>query len=196
MPPTGLPDDLLQTLDLLVQVLNDAQTDYALIGGLGVALRGTIRTTRDVDLLLSVPQLALPGLLEQLQQCGFQLDLTEAITAWHRDHLLHFHRGEIGVDWLQTVLPVFQRILSRAQWETIGGRPIRVADAEGLLLLKLIAFRLRDQEDIHGILAANPGALDLDWVRQEWSQLVSPEDERTAQFEQMVHDFYDPRSAG
>jgi hypothetical protein len=45
-------------------------------------------------------------------------------------------------------------------------------------------------EDIRGILAANPGTLDLDWVRQQWSELTTAEDMRTEQFEQLVRECY------
>ena len=82
----------------------------------------------------------------------------------------------------------------RRAFETLVGvlnaRRICVADAEGLLLLKPIAFRPRDQEDVRGILAANPGSLDLDWVRREWSALSSPNDPKTLEFERILREFY------
>ena len=64
-----------------------------------------------------------------------------------------------------------------------------MADAEGLLLLKLIAFRPLDQEDICGILAANANQLELDWVRRE-ATLAGLDPQRMAQFELMVEEFY------
>jgi hypothetical protein len=64
-----------------------------------------------------------------------------------------------------------------------------VADAEGLLLLKLIAFRPLDQEDIRGILTKNAGELDLDWVRREASY-AGLDQQRLDDFEQLVKDFY------
>jgi hypothetical protein len=188
--PDAIPEHLLPVLDRLAQVLNERQVTYAVIGGLGVALRGPIRATRDIDLLVTIPQLELPGVLNALIQGGFQLDVAQAIAVWNRDHLLDFACGSVRVDWLKPVLPAFEHILSRARWEQIGDRPVRVVDAEGLLLLKLIAFRPRDQEDIKGILAANSGALDLDWLRREWFQLVGDGDPKTEQFEQLVREFY------
>src|SRR5438128_2691914 len=133
-PPEPIPDHLLPVLDQLAQILNDRQVNYALIGGLGVALRGPIRATRDIDLLLQIPQLELPGILKALAQAGFGLDVTQAIAVWNRDHLLDFACGSIRVDWLKSVLPAFEHVLDRARWEQVGNRPVRVADAEGLLL--------------------------------------------------------------
>jgi hypothetical protein len=189
--PDEIAEQLLRVLDRLALVLNERNISYALIGGLGVALRGPIRTTRDIDLLVKLPQVQLPGVLDTLVEAGFQLDVSQAIVLWNRDHLLDFSLGAIRIDWLKPVLPAFEQILSRAQWETIGERQIRVADAEGLLLLKLIAFRARDQEDIKGILAANPGSLDLGWVRREWAQLAGDGDPKTEMFEQFITEYYD-----
>lgn len=192
MPPSQQesPSELLRALGRLVRVLNERKTDYALVGGLGVAMRGPIRATRDIDMVVSVPQIGLPAVLESVSEQGFQVDLHEAIRTWREHHLLEFAFGSVRVDWIKAVLPAFERILGRARWEDVGGEKIRVADAEGLLLLKLIAFRPRDQEDIRGILAANPRALDLDWVRREWGELTTAEDPRSDLFEQMVREFY------
>jgi hypothetical protein len=188
--PEAAVQHLLPTLERLAQVLNERQVRYALIGGLAVSVRGPIRATRDIDLLVKIPQLELPGVLDSLVQAGFQINVPEAIGIWNRDHLLNFSCGSVHVDWLKPELPAFEHILSRAHWEQIGSSPVCVADAEGLLLLKLIAFRTRDQDDMRGILAANAGSLDLDWVRREWSQLVGDGDPRTEQFEQLVRSFY------
>lgn len=189
-PPPGPTSELLRALASLVRVLNEQETDYALIGGLGVSVRGPVRATRDIDMLISIPQVQLPGLLESVTDNGFQVDVFSAIRTWNEDHLLGFAYGSVQVDWIKAVLPVFSRVLGRAQWEEVVDTKIRVADAEGLILLKLISFRPRDQEDIRGILAANPGLLDLDWVRSEWSNVTSDDDPRTEQFEQFVKDFY------
>jgi predicted nucleotidyltransferase len=192
--PEAFPE-LLSVLEKIVKILDERGADYALIGGLGLALRGPVRATRDIDLLLNIPQLQLPGLLEQLCGEGFSLDVTQAIATWNRDHLLDFFFGSIRIDWLKPVLPVFQHVLARARTEQIAGQQVRVADAEGLILLKLIAFRPRDQEDIKGILAANSGRLDLDWIRSEWKPVAGGEVARTAEFETLIRDFYVPGRA-
>ncbi|MEI8376417.1 MAG: nucleotidyltransferase [Planctomycetota bacterium] len=188
--PQPTADDLQQVLDRLAQVLNEHRTNYALIGGLGAAVRGTVRTTWDIDLLVATSQMELPRLLESLQQEEFDLEVYRAIRSWNEDNLLEFRYGQVRVDWIKALLPLFQRILERAKWEDIGGRPIRVADAEGLLVLKLIAMRPQDQQDIQGILTANRGLLDLDWVRCQWWAVVDEDDPAKLQFEQFVREFY------
>ena len=85
--------ELLRALERLVGVLNERKTDYALIGGLGVAVRGPVRATRDIDMVLSIPQVEFPRLLESLADQGFQLDVYSAIRTWNEQHLLEFASG-------------------------------------------------------------------------------------------------------
>jgi hypothetical protein len=102
--------------------------------------------------------------------------------------MIRFRFGRVGVDWIKPHIPAHDRVLERAQWEGRAEPRVRVADAESLILLKLMAFRPQDQLDIAAVLTANAGGLDLDWVRQEWSKIAGPDDERTAAFERMVRD--------
>ncbi|MDA0841648.1 MAG: nucleotidyltransferase [Planctomycetota bacterium] len=189
-PENPLSGELFIALQRLTEVLNDRGADYALIGGLGSAIRGAIRTTRDVDILLAIPQLKLPPLLEGFRDVGFHLDVAECIRQWNQDNLTDFNLGAVRIDLLKASLPVFQAVLKRAKWEVVDGHAIRAADAEGLILLKLISFRPRDQEDIQGILASSPGTLDLDWIRFEWQKLEGSDPARKEVFERMVDVFY------
>ena len=66
--PTDEPrDPLASTLDDLVEVLARAGVAYAVIGGLATGYRARPRYTKDIDLLVDVPQVALPALLEQVR---------------------------------------------------------------------------------------------------------------------------------
>jgi hypothetical protein len=65
-----------------------------------------------------------------------------------------------------------------------------VADVEGLILLKLTAWRPQDQEDVRGLLSKHAGKLDLDWVRAELSRLAALTDPVVAEFEAMIREFY------
>lgn len=193
----NLPDDLgetlLDTLRTVVDVLHRHSIRFAVIGGLAVTMRGRLRTTQDVDLLAAIPQLQLPGVLSDLVSHGFVIDEVDAIARWNYEGLMPLSSGTgIRVDFMKSVLPVFDEIMRRATDETFEDRTLRVADVEGLLLLKLAAFRPQDQLDIRGLLAANSGRVDLDWVRLQWSLLSELDLTRTAQFEEMVREFAGP----
>ena len=191
----SLAERLTETVEQLGALFQQRKTTHALIGGIAASVRSRTRTTKDVDFLLSVPQLELRGLLQAMLDHGCELDLVTAIREWNAGGLLALTwPNVVRLDLLKPVIPSFQHILNRASEERFGGQVIRVADAEGLLLLKLIAFRPIDQDDIQAILVINSGKLDLDWVRNEARQSgTTPE--RLAEFEAMVQEFTDPPPA-
>lgn len=190
---SSLGNELIATLRTVAAILQRRGVRYALMGGLAVVARGRVRTTKDIDLLMTISQLALPGLLEDLTAAGFPLDLSDAIQRWNYEGLMPLRSGSgIRIDFMKAVLPVFDKILQRASEEDFQGLKLRVIDVEGLLLLKLIAFRPQDQLDVQALLAANVGRIDLEWVRHEWAQLSGLDPSRSAQFEAMVQEFSNP----
>ena len=154
------------------------------MGGLAVARRGRPRFTQDVDILLDVPQVILPRLLDELLRLGFILDKEKVIKEFVREHLTAFRFGSVRIDWLKPILPLYARTLAEASSLTwTEGRSLRVAGTEGLILTKLVAFRPRDKEDIETLLLANPGEVDVGLIRQEWSAVSGNEEVRTAWLE-------------
>jgi hypothetical protein len=186
----NLPQNLLIALQRLVQALEQHQLRYALIGAVASGYRSRPRATQDLDFLLEVPQISLPGLLEDLQASGFSFDMLTAIRQWTQEHLAVMSFRGIRVDWLKPVLPCYQHVLNDARPEVWHGTTIRIASPEGLILLKLLAFRSRDLLDIENLLAANRGQLDLDYVRREWESLADENDPRMRRFNELVEKFY------
>jgi hypothetical protein len=125
-----------------------------------------------------------------MRDCGCDLDIAAAIREWNDDGMLAVQWPEqVQVGLLKPVIPVFHRIIERASDEPFDEQVVRVADAESLLLLKLLAFRPLDQEDIRGILTKNAGELELDWVRSEAGE-AGLDQQRLEDFELLVKDFY------
>jgi len=188
--PLNLPRALLTAVNKLTQVLDEAGVKYALIGGLAAGYRSRPRFTQDVDLLLHIPQLALPALLDKLQLEGFQFDTKTVIHEWNAEHLTVLSYAGVRVDWLKPVLPCFQHVLDTARIETWLDSPVRIASAEALILLKLISFRQQDVADIEALLAANRGELDLEWIHRELATVVSADDPRMQRLQELLNDFY------
>jgi hypothetical protein len=182
-----LAADLIRAVELLGETLADRSIQYALIGGLATMLRGRPRFTQDVDLLLEVPQIALPPLLDDLIERGFTLDLAAVVNQFVRENLTTFRFGTVRVDWLKPVLPLYVAALKDAsELPWTQGRILRVASAEGLILTKLVAFREQDQADILTLLAANRGNIDLAMIRREWQPFAESEAARTAWFDAAI----------
>ncbi len=184
------PEYLLDGVRQLTEALDARRIKYALIGGLAAAYRGRPRFTEDVDLLLQVPQITLPGLLDELRARGFAFETDVAIREWTRESMTVMSFHGVRIDWLKPALLAYQHVLDQAFLEDWFGHPVLVATAEGLILMKLLAFRLQDQVDIENLLAGNQGQLDLDPVRTEWQTVAALDDPRMVWFEERVGRFY------
>lgn len=174
----ALHGPLHDALRVVVGALERHKIPYALTGGLALAQHGIVRATEDIDLVLAIPQLKLPAVLESLRAGGCSLDVRKTIRAWLEHHIVQMEFRGVRIDWLAPVLPAFQSVLKSAVVRPIAGIPVRVASAEGLILLKLIAFREEDKIDVRGLLAVHEARLDLSAVREELLEIFEPEDQR------------------
>jgi len=180
-------NQLVRAVDALAEAFTARSVRHALIGGLATSMRGRPRFTQDVDFLLDVQQVALPGLLDDLIERGFTIDPAVVIKEYVREHITAFAFGPVRIDWLKPVLPFYSRALDDAQpLEWSAGHSVRVATAEGLILTKLVAFRPRDREDIETLLTANRDEIDIGLIREQWSPFAAMEAERTAWLEAAI----------
>jgi hypothetical protein len=183
-PHDSLAGDLVAAVEILGEVFENRGVRYALLGGLATMLRGRPRFTQDVDVLLEVPQLALPGLLDELVERGFSLDRETVIRQFVEQHMTAFRYGVVRIDWLKPVLPLYAHALAAATKLPWGEKhALRVLTPEGLIVTKLVAFRPQDQEDIRTLLAANADEIDADLIRREWAAVAEGEEQRTTWLE-------------
>ncbi|CAN5215643.1 hypothetical protein BH10PLA2_BH10PLA2_29840 [soil metagenome] len=177
-PDLHIFSELRQALAETSGALARHNVSYALIGGMAASYRSQPRFTNDVYFLVKVPQLALPGLLEDLRDRGFDFDLANVIREWAQHHMVVLPYHGIRIDWLKPLIPIYLHILDHATEETWLDQPLRIASTEGLILLKLLAFRTQDQLDIENLVAASRDSLDLDWIKAEWQTVAGLEDPR------------------
>lgn len=178
--------ELAEAVRTLASIFDERRVQHALIGGLAVGLRSRPRATQDADFIVSVPALAFPGLLESLASRGFQIDVMDAVRRWSTDRFLFFWSGQVRIDWLQPVLPLYSIALNTATALPWLDSQVRVATAEGLILTKMVAFRPQDQADIEALLMANRDEIDLEVIRREWSAVSAGEEERTTWLEKAI----------
>jgi hypothetical protein len=182
-----LPVDSVQVVESLAEAFDARSIRYALIGGLAFVLRGRLVYTQDVDFLLEVPQIVLPGLFDELVERGFTLDPATVIKQFVREHSTSFSFGNVRIDWLKPILSLYSRTLTDAgALEWTEGHTVRVATAEGLILTKMVAFRPQDQIDIETLLTANRDTIDVGLIRQEWAPFAATEVERTGWLEATI----------
>jgi predicted nucleotidyltransferase len=184
LPPSG--QTLQSAFESLIEVLDRRGVRYAIIDGLATIQHSRVRTTNDIDVLLSVPQLEMPGLFEALRDQGFEIDLHANVRELRDEGLTSIRYADTVVDMLKPVIPAYAHVLERAIDAEIFGRRVRICAAEGLLVMKLIAMRPQDEADIQELLTAYAGRLDLDFVRAELDTSAEADDPRRVKFEQWV----------
>ncbi|MCP4251597.1 MAG: hypothetical protein GY778_31555 [bacterium] len=177
---------LRKAFEALVAAFNEHDVRYAIIGGLAIIQHTRVRTTDDIDALLTVPQTAMPGLFEALRQRGFDIDLERNIREFRDGGFTSIRFADVMVDLMRPLLPAYAHVLDRAINTDILGHQVRISSAEGLIVMKLIAMRPQDEADVQDLLVAYGDGLDLDFIHSELATFTEPDDPRRAKFDTWV----------
>ncbi|HMS55238.1 MAG TPA: nucleotidyl transferase AbiEii/AbiGii toxin family protein [Fimbriimonadaceae bacterium] len=150
--------------------LNAAATDlglsYAIIGGLAVILRGHDRGTRDVDAVVLDLDDHLDSFLSSAKEHGLTLRIDDG-RAFAKDNrvILLQAPDSTEVDVSMGILPFEVEVASRANTFEVGENlTVPVATVEDLLIMKFVAGRKRDYEDVESLLELYPN-IDKDRVQ-------------------------------
>lgn len=184
LPPNG--PTIRRAFETLTAALQERGIRHAFIGGLAVTQHTRVRTTDDIDVLLVLPQVSLPGFLDELGRRGFTIDPLRNIRELRDDGLTTVRYADVVVDLLRPVIPAMAHVLDRAVSSEILGQIVPVSTAEGLIVMKLMAMRPQDEADIRELLAAYGASLDVTFIRHELATFTQPDDPRRAKFESWV----------
>ncbi len=168
-----MKESLQNTLTRFAQELLKHGFRYALIGGLASSIRGRARATEDIDLILLCDVTEALALVASLHQTGFVplIDNYEEVVKSALLLPLLNERSNIQLD-LAIGLSGFEReVVERADPIFIGHSEIFVATAEDLLIMKVMADRPQDQQDVNGIIAVQAGQLDWNYCIETATQL-------------------------
>ncbi len=153
---------LWPTLADAAQVLETRGIRFALIGGLAVSLRGQPRMTVDVDLVILADVDQALRLAQELSSTPFEPLFPGVEEVVARSFILPLrHRATgIRVDVAIGMSGFEQQAVSRATKVTIGDVRVPVVVVEDLLVMKALAGRPQDEQDIRGLVAAQRDAID------------------------------------
>jgi len=186
LPPGG--PMLQRAFEALVETFNQRGIRYAIIGGLATMQHSRVRTTDDIDALLTVTQIAMPGLFEALAERGFAVDLVRNIQEFRDEGMTTIRFGEVIVDLLKPVIPAYAHVLDRAINAEMFGQQVRVSSPEGLIVTKLIAMRPQDESDVRDLLNGYGKSLDLDFIHAELQTFCDENDPRQTKFDNWVQE--------
>lgn len=143
--------DIYEELNSLIRRLNTGNVEYALCGGLAMAVYGVVRATADIDLLILSDQLDKG--LEIARGSGFDVPALPMELAGGKIHICRICKidpesGDIlSLDFL-VVTDMIRRIWEERRKFFLEDEPVIVVSKEGLTALKSLRGSGQDIEDI------------------------------------------------
>jgi hypothetical protein len=153
----GSVADLLVSLD---QALRLAGKRWYLFGAQAAILYGAARLTADVDVTVDVGDRPVRELLNALDAGGFgaRFPFDDAFIATTRVLPLVHERSGLPVDVVLAGAGLEQVMLERVRLVDVRDATIPVVAPDDLIVLKILAGRPKDLEDVESLLAA--GSVD------------------------------------
>ena len=149
------------TLQALARVLDGQGLPWFVFGAQAVAVRGAPRATQDIDVTVQVERTHLRALVEALESEGLRHrypNLADELLA--RGAVLPLsHSSGMEVDLVLAGSGFEAAALGRATRVVIDGVGVPVARATDLAVMKVIAGRGKDLDDLRSLLAS--GDVDL-----------------------------------
>lgn len=139
---------LLPDFREFLKLLNQAQTEYLVIGGYAVGFHGYARTTKDIDIWVNDDPRNITRLVGALRQFGFD---TPALTQWARQprQTLRLGYPPARIEVLTVVSGViFNEAFSRGVPATLDGIATNILSLPDLLANKRAAGRPHDLADL------------------------------------------------
>lgn len=142
----------------LVGLLEECDMPYAVMGGIAVRAHGLPRPTYDVDVTVGVNRDALPGLFGKIEDLGY--DVGDQYRGGWLDRVaeMPLFKASTFADGRPVVADIFvaenefqASILDRRVRQTLDDLSAWFVSAEDLILLKLVADRIRDRSDVQDV---------------------------------------------
>lgn len=162
-----VPATLLAALADLVKWLDVAKMPFMVIGGVAASVLGQPRLTQDVDALAILPEADWAKAVSTAAGHGILPRIENPLDFARRSRVLLMRHTEsaINIDLIFGRLQFEQTAIDNSEIHDIDGLRVRLPRVEDLLIMKAIARRPKDLQDIEGLLAAHPEA-DVVAVRQ------------------------------
>jgi len=157
---------LASALRDVVALLRDTGIRNVVIGGVAASTMGKPRLTHDVDLTVELDDDQIEMLFERATGYGFlpRVADPEAFARLSRMVLLLHVPSQVYVDIAIAGLPFESEAIDRSWHVSLAGIDIAVASPDDLVIMKAVAGRPTDLEDIKFVMEGHP-ELDFGRVR-------------------------------
>ncbi len=151
----------------LSEVLGSLGVRWYVFGAQAAIMHGAARLTADVDVSVELGERPTVELVDALVRGGFELRVADAGGFVERTRVVPLaHSGSrFPVDVVLTGPGIEEMFLDRAEVHVIDEVAVPFASAADVVVMKVLAGRPKDIEDVEAILAGQGGELDIDLVR-------------------------------
>lgn len=142
-----------------------------IIGGVAASVLGQPRLTQDVGALAILPEADWAEAVRLAPQYQILPRIEDALQFAKRSRVLLMRHTASGIDLDITFgeLPFERAAVAKCQNHDVGGVRVRLPRVEDLLVMKAIARRPKDVQDLQGLLTAHPEvdvASARRWIRE------------------------------
>ena len=139
---------------------------WYLFGAQAVILWGRPRLTADVDITVRLPWEHISGFCRDMEKYGFRLRMADP-QFLERTHVLPFlhEPTQLPLDVVLAGPGLEDTFIERALPIDIEGLSVPVVSPEDLIVMKVLAGRPKDREDLRTILHERGAKLDIDYIR-------------------------------
>ncbi len=155
-------------IEALQRLLGKVNEQGVIIGGIAVGFLGQPRFTADIDAVFLLSTQDIPQFLDLAQEEDIFPRISDAADFARKNRvlLLQHRPTEIDVDISLGILPFEEERVKRASTRSFAGLAIRLPTPEDLIIMKAVARRPKDLDDIRTIGMKYP-ALDKSRV-EKW----------------------------
>jgi hypothetical protein len=166
-----VPASLRTALADLMKWLDATRMPSMIIGGVAASILGQPRLTQDVDALAILPEADWADAVATAASHGILPRIENPLDFARRSRVLLMRHAPSGINIDLTFgrLSFEQTAIDHSEIHDIDGLRVRLPRVEDLLVMKAIARRPKDLQDMESLLAAHPEA-DVasarQWVRE------------------------------
>lgn len=157
---------LLAPIQALQNLLSQFDNQGVIIGGIAASLLGRPRFTADLDAVFILSIEDIPRLLEEAARLGIEPRHSDVAAFARKSRVLLLRHIASGtdIDLSLGILPFELEMVERSSLVEIGPIKLRLPTPEDLIIMKAVAHRLKDLDDIQAIAENHPN-LDKERVR-------------------------------
>lgn len=163
-------EDIVKAIAAICQ---ESGIKYAIVGAVAVSTWGNIRSTKDVDVILSLDEKSLEKLVSAFKKRGFTIELHDASQAIkERSHFTIFDpQSNFYIDAKGVYTQNDAETLEKRRETKYEGLVFYVNCPEDLIANKLLFGSEQDIKDAKGIYLRQEGCLDMNYLRMKCSKL-------------------------